>query len=167
MLEFLWVVEEKEVCSPLIAPTHLWERWRYLETGYSPFGIGFTRSTENEKLPFATWDYRPPYLPSPLKIDVANNINPKEPFLFVIPFKKSDRERSFNHPNRIKEITNIKITIPTNKPFSQAINTIQETGLVTFCKGKEHLVEIECDRGIQKQTHDCRSSLPLILWWEK
>jgi hypothetical protein len=172
MLEFLWVVDESEVRSPIIAPTHLWERWRYSETGYSPFAIGLGRSAENEKLPFATWDYRPPYLPPHFKIDVASNTNPYEPFLFVIPFPKSDR--SINHPSGIKEITNIKITIPSNKPLSQAINTIQEAGLVTLSQGKEHLVEIECDlafgealreRGIQQQTVDFRPSLPVIFRW--
>ena len=50
MLEFLWVADDREVRTPLIAPTYLWEKWRYQETGYSPFGIGFRRKT-NQK----TW----------------------------------------------------------------------------------------------------------------
>lgn len=172
MLEFLWVVDESEVRSPLIAPTHLWERWRYRETGYSPFGVGLRRSREDERLPFATWDYHPPYLPPDLKIEIASNTHPDEPFLFVIPFPKSDR--STNHPNGIKNITNIEITIPTKRPFSQAINTINKSGLVTFSSGEKHLIEIECDLGVaevwsdrnnQNKTADLRPTLPLIINW--
>src|SRR5262245_20497294 len=52
MLEFLWVRDEREVQSDLISPTRLWERWRYRQTGYSPFGICFRpgRRAETERV---------------------------------------------------------------------------------------------------------------------
>jgi hypothetical protein len=39
MLELLWVEDEAEATSALVARTRLWERWRYRETGASPFGV--------------------------------------------------------------------------------------------------------------------------------
>src|ERR687886_3025566 len=35
MLELVWVHDEREMRSPPIAPTRLWERWKYRLTGYS------------------------------------------------------------------------------------------------------------------------------------
>jgi hypothetical protein len=57
------------------------------------------------------------------------------------------------------------MTIPSNRPFSDAINTIKKRGLVSLSKGKKHLVEIECDHKIQQQTADFRPNLPLIFYW--
>ena len=171
MLEFLWVFDEEEVRTPLIAPTHLGEKWRYRETGYSPFGIGFRRKTEQKNLPFATWAYCPPYLSSGLQIDIASNTNTEEPMLFIIPngsrpdTQSLHRRQPLEHPNKVREITGIEITIPGNKAFSPAIHALQTTELVTFQTGKEHLAEIELDRGIQKKTIDCRPTLPLQFHW--
>lgn len=171
MLEFLWVADDREVRTPLIAPTHLWERWRYRETGYSPFGIGFRSKTEQKIFPFVNWAYCPPYLPPHLQIDIASNTNAKEPLLFVLPGGKRpdtqplNRRQPLNHPNKIQEITSIQITIPLDKEFSSAIRAIETAGLVTFKTGKEHLAEIEFDRRIQKQTIDYRPTLPLKFYW--
>src|SRR3712207_2130981 len=90
MLELLWVHDGCEVRSPPIAPTRLWERWRYRSTGYSPFGICVRPSAQHTGLqpvpPFATWEYRPPYLPPELHIDVASNTSSSEPMIFATPF---------------------------------------------------------------------------------
>ena len=75
MLEFLWVHNDEEVRSELIAPTRLWERSRFQQSGYSPFGLAFRSTTlpdlTSPQLPFETWPFRPPYLPDHLQIDVA------------------------------------------------------------------------------------------------
>ena len=59
MLEFLWVMNEAGARSPVIAPTHLWERRHYPPTGYSPFGLGFRSLTAVPALsvpcPFDMW----------------------------------------------------------------------------------------------------------------
>ncbi len=171
MLEFLWVVDEEEVRTPLVASTHLWEKWRYRETGYSPFGIGFRRQTNQKTLPFATWSYRPPYLPSHLKIDIANNLDAQEPLLFIIPEGKRpdnqplNRRQPLAHPNKIQEITNLQITIPTTTKFSPAIDAVKTANLVTFETGKEHLAKIEFDRRIQGKSFDYRPILPLQFCW--
>ena len=70
-LELLWVRDPDEARGPGPAPTLLWERWaRRRDSGVSPFGI-CVRIPPGEALPFAAWDYRPPYLPPGMAIPVA------------------------------------------------------------------------------------------------
>ncbi len=165
MLEFLWVMDKEEVSSPTVAPTKLEERSRYHETGYSPVGIGFRRSKIGEALPFNTWAYRPAYLPAQLQIDIARGIKPHEPLLFAIPFSEKTYSKSINHASGIKKVTNVEIIILSPQPFSDAINIVQQSDLVKFIAGKEHLLTIEFDRSIQQQTIDFRPHLPLQFRW--
>jgi len=77
-LELLWIHDEQEVQSSVVAPTHLWDRSRWQQTGYSPFGLCVRPSEEvlsqGESIVLPdTWVYKPPYLPSELQIDVAKN----------------------------------------------------------------------------------------------
>lgn len=172
MLEFLWVVNQQEVQSSTIAPTHFWERWQYRQTGYSPFGVIFRTvdSDDPAQLLFETWAYCPPYLPPHLQIRVASNTCFTEPLLCVIPFGgrpdklKGDRTQPLNHACGAREITQVQISLPSNQPLSPATSAIQAAGLVTFEVG-EHLAEVECDRGVQGKTVDFRPQLPLRLRW--
>jgi hypothetical protein len=140
MLEFLWVVNEQEVKSSLIAPTHLWERWQYRQTGYSPFGVVFRTVDDgsSSQLPFETWDYCPPYLPPHLQIKVASNTHPSEPMLCVIPFGGrpdtlvDDRTQPLNHTCGAREITQVKINLPSSQRLSAAASAVQAKGLITF-----------------------------------
>jgi hypothetical protein len=175
MLEFLWVVNEREVRSADIAPTHLWERWNYRQTGYSPFGAVFrtvaTSGQESYQLPFTTWNYRPPYLPPHLQIEVASDTHAIEPMIAVIPFGgrpdafPADRAQPLNHACGAREISHVKITLPSNQPLSAAASAIQATGFVTFAVGDEYLAEVEFDRAVQGQMADFRPQLPLCLRW--
>jgi hypothetical protein len=38
------------------------------------------------ELPFATWEWRPPYLPPETRIDVAAGTTASEPLVFATPF---------------------------------------------------------------------------------
>jgi hypothetical protein len=87
-LELLWVSNPVEAQSETTRPTRLWERWQGKDQGTCPFGIGLRPGVgENQKPPFATWEYRPAYLPAPLRIEVGMNCELlTEPFLFFLPF---------------------------------------------------------------------------------
>lgn len=164
MLEFLWVTNEAEASSAIVAPTSLRERWRYRETGYSPFGIGCRKSETTANLPFNTWAYCPKYLPPQIKIDIAKDTKPNEPLLFVIPFAEDTHNKPV-HANGIQEITKVEITIPNTESLSPAIKSIQQHNLVKFIKGKKHLLSIEFDRAIQQKSRDFRPHLPLRFFW--
>lgn len=80
-LELLWCEDESELISSPVVRTRLAERARWRETGASPFGIGL-----RGKLPFPSWEYRPPYLPEGMTIPVAlASEDPRQPFIFHSP----------------------------------------------------------------------------------
>jgi hypothetical protein len=170
MLEFLWVENEQEVRSSVIAPTQLWERWQYRQSGYSPFGLCI-RPEIGRSLPFATWAYRPPYLPPQIQIDIAAGTRPVEPLLFVIPFGSrpdtfpADRRQPLAHACGFHEITGLEIMMSTTEPLSPAIQFVHESGLVIFRAGDEPRLDVEFDQGVQGQRHDFRPTLPLRFRW--
>ena len=120
MLELVWVNDEQEARSPPITPARLWERWRYRFTGYSPFGVCLRpRSAQHAlagpaaALPFATWEYRPPYLPPELHFDVAAGTAASEPLVFATPIGgrpdafPEERRQALVHPKGVVEITGL------------------------------------------------------------
>src|SRR5262245_35966152 len=63
-LELIWVHDEREARSELAGPTRLWDRWVGRGGAANPFGLCFSSSDGVAAgLPFATWAYRPDYLP--------------------------------------------------------------------------------------------------------
>ena len=176
MLELLWVNDESEARSPLIAPTRLWERWRYRSTGYSPFGLCLRPSAQHPApqpvLPFATWAYHPPYLPPEMHIDVASETSNSEPMLFATAFGGrpdgkllTEHRELLVHPRGIDEVTAVHITLPRGESISHAVRAVRQTGSVSFGAGSEHLAEVEFDRGEQGQSVDFRPTLPLRVRW--
>ena len=173
----MWVRDEREVRSPPIAPTRLWERWRYCFTGYSPFGICLRPSVQHAvswrpaALPFTTWEYRPPYLPPELHIDVATGTAASEPLVFATPFSgrpdtlPEERRQPLVHPKGVVEITGLRITLPRGKPISGVVRALQRAGVVSFESGNDHLAEIEFDHASQGQSADFRPLLPLRYRW--
>ncbi|HEV2863914.1 MAG TPA: VOC family protein [Pyrinomonadaceae bacterium] len=173
-LEFLWVHKEGEARGEAAEPLRLWERWLYQQTGYSPFGICLRPTAQGDKtvgLPFETWGYRPPYLPDPLQIDVADTADhPAEPLLFHTSFGvrpdayPSERRQPLEHPAGLKEITEIKISLP-ERTVSKALRAIEEVGLVKLATAKAHLLEVTFDRGARGRAADFRPGLPLFFQW--
>jgi hypothetical protein len=176
MLELLWVRDEREARSPPIAPTRLRERWRYRFSGYSPFGVCLRAMVQHAvagpaALPFATWEYRPPYLPPELHIDVATGTAASEPLVFATPYGgrpdayHEERRQPLVHPKGVVEITGLRMTLPRGKPISGVVRALQRAGVVSFETGNEHLAEIEFDHGSKGQSADFRPLLPLRFRW--
>ncbi len=178
MLELLWVHDEREARSPPIAPAQLWERWRCRSTGYSPFGICLrpkdarrALSGRPATLPFATWEWRPPYLPPGTRIDVAAATAVREPLVFATPFGgrpdalPEERRQPIIHPKGVVEITNLHITLPRSEPMSDVVRALHRAGVVSFETGNDHLAQIEFDHGSQGQSADFRPALPLHFRW--
>ena len=176
MLELLWISDEREARSPPIAPTRLWERWRSYSTGYSPFGVCLRPKTGNTPvlqatLPFATWKYRPPYLSPGTHIEIVADTAKGEPMLFVTPFggrpdtAPEGRREPFIHPLGAGEISCVRITLPSGEHMSDPLRTLNQTGIVSFVAGNEHLAEIEFDHARRNEEADFRPALPLRFCW--
>jgi len=166
-LEVLFVRDAREVQSPPIAPTHLWERARWRDTGYSPFGV-CVRSA-NAPLPFACWPYRPPYLPAGMHIDVAGDTTAREPLVFAIPFGgrpdavPAAQRQPLEHPNGASEITGLRITLPGDAPRSAALRALADAGVLALATGDAALAELELDHASRGVRIDLRPALPLVL----
>lgn len=174
-LELLWVADPVECQSELVQPTKLWERWSQRSAGASPFGIAVRRSLGDVAgtLPFSVWDYRPPFLPAPLAIQMGkNSTNALEPLLFQLAFGRrpdSDvraRRQPLTHSLPLREIAQVRIESPL--PDSRS-STLQ--AMLTSCPwfqyepGPEQLMELTFAGGSQDRTADLRPALPLRMIW--
>ena len=178
MLELFWVRDEREARSPTIAPARLWERWRYRSSSYSPFGICLrpryarrAMSGRPAELPFATWEWRPPYLPPGTRIDVASGTQAGEPLVFATRFGgrpdslPEGRRQPIVHTRGFVEVTGLRVTLPGAGPASGAVRALHRAGVVSFERGDDHLAEIEFDGAAQGRSADFRPVVPLRFRW--
>ena len=174
-LELLWVDDPAEAQSENVARTGLWERWSQCDGGASPFGVGLRIDSESTgEIPFASWEYRPPYLPAPLAIQMATHSHVSTgPLLFAITFGRRadsgppERHRPLEHAAGVRAVTRLRITVPNLDPTIAAEwSTVnQRCPAVEVIEGGEHLMEIGFDGEQHVQSHDCRPELPLVLRW--
>lgn len=171
MLELLWVDKPEEAQSDIIAPLHLWERWSQRGKQACPFGLCL-RSNTLDEIPFATWDYCPPYKPDSLKLSIATNSNNvAEPMLFHIhPHKRPDcwpieRLQPLDHSLRLKELTRMSLAGAYANSPSPELQTVCDILPLDLNLQSEHVVKLCFDGKTQQQQIDCRPVLPLILSW--
>lgn len=174
-LELVWVDHPAEAQSPRVARTGLWERWSRRESGASPFGVGLRFEGEAaEQLPFASWEYRPPYLPPPLAILMAEHSHEcAAPLLFAISFGwRPDsgppaRRQPLEHRAGVRSISRLRISVPNFDPTIAADWSAvrQCCPVVEVVEGNDHLLEIGFDGERQMMLHDFRPGLPLIFHW--
>lgn len=172
MLELLWIEDRDEVQNELTKPMRLLERCELEKKNSSPFGIAFRLSCdENEIVPIPVWNYHPVYLPEHLKIQVAANTPLSEPMYLYLSFAKRQdksivgRREPMEHKLSLKEVTSIKIYINQEEVLSSAASVLNEFQNIEIIKDKEHLLELEFDKGLSKQSRDFRPNLPLIFKW--
>lgn len=169
-LEFIWIEDEDEARSELVAPTRLWERWNWRESGVSPFGICL-RLTDGDETPFDTFDYRPPYLPEGGSIPIATDTKPHEPMIFIntmsVPPRDlpEDARQPLDHPNGAREISHVRVGSSESTDASEPILFLTRQGFVSLGRSREHLIEISLDEKRQGQRLDLQPDLPVILHW--
>ena len=131
-LELLWPEDQGALASVSVARTRLAERSRWRETGASPFGIGL-----RGRIPFPTWEYRPPYLPEDVGIAIAlGSEDPRQPFLFRSPgAARPDQWTDGRAGQRqtaagLAEITALHLDLPVGA--SPALRVLAERGFLTM-----------------------------------
>lgn len=114
-IEIIWVENEEEIKSELIAPTKLWERSNFEINDYSQFGLCLVNTDETDILFENSSKYQPEYFPKGLEIEIVNDEkNPKLPWTFRLPFKgeKKKTEEPIIHKNGITILTKTDFKIP-------------------------------------------------------
>ena len=170
-LELFWVHDEVEAQAAEVAPTRLWERWRTRASGRTcPFGIG-VRPTGNAAIPFATWSYRPMYLPDGEGIPIATNGDAlHEPMLFVIPSgRRPDAAppadmQPLRHENGVREVTRLALDGAPEQP-SEALAAVAGLGLVELRAASQPCLVLGFDDEAAGQVVDLSPTLPLVLRW--
>jgi hypothetical protein len=173
-LELLWVDDASEAQSAATQRTGLWQRWSRRESGASPFGICFRPAPgETGALPFATWNYRPGYLPSPLSIQMSTRSEQhSEPLLFFIAFGRSAiddepaRRQPLDHSAGLRRVTRLKLTLIQQGPLSQELQAIQKhCPQVEFATGNSHRLEVGFDHESKGWHHELVLLMPLVFSW--
>lgn len=172
MIELLWIDDYEEVQSERTKPMRLFERLSTSNPEISPFGICFRPSDNSIGKPtFATWDYKPQYLPNSLSIQVGSKTPLCEPMWFYVSFaKRSDsfpREKSqpINNKLSLKEVTAATVTINNTCNLSEVAQEISKLHNFKLKESDQNLLELEFDYGREGKFHDFRPDLPLIFRW--
>ncbi|TXH69650.1 MAG: glyoxalase-like domain protein [Thiothrix sp.] len=170
-IELIYLVDAAEAQTPVVQPTHLYERLQQQDIAISPFGICFRpQSGTNADLPFACWDYRPPYLPTHLSIPMAQANPLTEPLWFVLPFGVApalaalEKRQPLEHKLGLQQVTAIRITQPT-APNSEVAHYANQVAGFTIQQGEAHLLELSFDHQQAGLSHDFKPHLPLVLHW--
>ena len=128
--------------------------WR--RTAACPFGLCL-RATDPEPgpPPFVTSDYRPPYLPEGVAIQLARGTMAVEPFLFINPLgRRPDaaplaERQPLEHPLGVREITAVHVVSAGCELPSDPLDAVRRLGLATFDQGAGHLLDVTFDAGAQ------------------
>jgi hypothetical protein len=174
-LELVWVADALEAQSELVRRTGFYERWSQRAGDASPFGIGLRPAANHAgEIPFPTWEYRPPYLPDPLVIQMgANSLVVTEPLVFYLAFaRRPDRytdsahQQPLKHAAGIRTITRVGICgVPMNAA-SETLRAVEAAcPWLSFEQTGEPLMEIGFDGEPRGKSADLRPALPLVLRW--
>jgi len=165
-LELLWVSEPTEARSDHTRRTRLWERWSQRAAGASPFGLVFRPTcAPSERAPFATWAYRPKYLPAGLAIEFAEGVPLEEPELVYLPFlhrSGAPAGEPTDHSLPFRRVLGATIGLPGSAYLSPPSSAVRSEGLVTYRAASAHLLELAF-LAPEHAAFDLRPTLPLVL----
>jgi hypothetical protein len=172
-LELLWIDAPAEAQSEQSRRTRLWERWSGRAGGACPFGLCVRpAANQADDFPFATWDYRPSYLPAGLSFGIAKNSEVlAEPFLCHLGSGQrpdcyaNARQQPLRHLAGLREITRVRLVGPYDGRISSELKAMVEVGLIELRQGDKHRVEIGFAGESHRKQIDFRPALPLIFRW--
>lgn len=172
-IELLWLENTSEARSPLTSPTMLYERLSREHKATSPFGVCFRPETFRQvRAPFASWSYRPHYLPAGLNIlDVGEGVPLSEPMWLFTPFGirpdriPKERRQPLMHRAGFLEITALRISSPKVESQSSVAECAVKFSKIELADSEDYLVEVGFDNEKQGRSYDFRPALPMIFSW--
>lgn len=138
--------------------------------GASPFGVILRPSAEagEHVAPFATWSYRPQYMPPGLAIEIATGTPLGEPEFFYIPFaRRPDAigREPITHACGFRQLSAVTVGLPAPGARSPAACQAQAAGVLSFVAAAEHVMTLGFDGQGAGQSTELRPELPLVLRW--
>ena len=165
-VELLWLEDRAEAQSARICRTRLAQR---ADPGQraSPFGFGLRSALgAAQPAPFATWDYRPPYVPAGTAIPTARNSeNVAEPLLFLLPWKSGPGYVCPEHPNGARRVTQVSLTVVAQREMSAELAAFASLRLVVVEVGAVPLLEVQLDDLASGAVVDLRPEVPFLIRW--
>ncbi len=160
-LEILWVHDEAEIQGSRPSCTKLWERSLFYTNEYSPFGLCLVNSEDTDPLFEGSSTYDPEYFPEGMKIDFIND--PQLPWIFRLPFKKSDHKPNepMDHPNEISKLSNVTFGIDRSNQVTELISK-QSSDTILFDLSQEKKMILEFDH-CKNNSEFHFESLPLMI----
>lgn len=177
-LEIIWI-EDRTVFRRYAAQTrmNLGLRSQWQQTGASPFGVAlrsksfkgvWTNSSLNSPFEFARG-----YSETTINFSADNLEAIQEPICFTLPNQialtnwldstNAVHQRLMTHLLGIKKLTNIKITVNTTKPLTNALSFLQENQIITIERGLSPLLTLTFDNNAQNKMIEARPILPIQL----
>jgi hypothetical protein len=164
-LELIWLTDAEEAASELVRRTRLLERTSG-GGGACPFGIALRGIEGDAPPPFATWAYRPPYVPEGTSIPVGLNSEvQREPLLFVLPWRTEAAWAPPEHRNGARRITGVRLGLEHAGGLSEELAAVVGAGLVEVRRGGAYLMDVELDHGASGAQLDLRPEIPLRIVW--
>lgn len=165
-IELLWVADPDEVRSEPASRTRLWERWSGRRRGTSPFGIVLRPGDDADATaPFATWPYRPAYLPAGDVIEFAQDVPLDEPELAVLPWRRWNGPppgEPVDHPAGLRDLIGVAVGLPSVANLSTASQSAGACCGIAYRCTDDHVLDLRFSGG-REAVHDLRPTLPLIL----
>ncbi len=163
-LEVLWLRDEAEVRSSLVAPLALWQRLNSQLTGACPFGVGFRASSPAVVSQLSSWTYSAPYFPPDSGIPIVTSSGSElEPLVFF-PVGGTPPTLSIEQKGKRRKLKKVHIETPTGL-LSTELGKLMETGLLTITQGQAYQMELEFEAGLECEVLDFRPALPLLIRW--
>ena len=171
-LEVLWLHDEREIRSPVVALLCLWERVRWRQSGACPFGIGFRPAANQTDAPEPAWEYAAPYMPRGATIPILTpKSTPNEPLIFVLASSggppsdyPAERVPILEHRGRQRRLAGIQIDLPSSK-LSGELRGIVARGLIQIRTGQSYRMTLRFEPSPSSAEVDFGPELPLSLEW--
>jgi hypothetical protein len=156
-----------EAQSDLVRPTRLYDRWAGRAGTACPFGIILRPAEGDEPVaPFATWSYRPSYLPEGMSIELARDTPIECPELFFLSFQRGRArggQEPIAHALPIAGLRGVTVWRPA-AGRCDASQALEAAGLVAFRDADHYLLEMRFGEGAIGEA-DLRPALPVRLRW--
>ena len=117
--------------------------------------VSFFTARPATPLPFATWEYRPDYLPRDRCFLFADELPLSEPEVFILSWpqgQSSPAAEPTKHPLGLREMRSVSVGLPDPTSISNSLRAIRDAGLVNIHRSNTPglVIEFASQNDIQK-----------------